>query len=239
MALIICEECGKEVSDKAKTCPNCGCPINKEEHSGVSQELIQEEPKKKEKPKKKKDSKLSNFAAILSLCKYTAFIGFLLASVDIGKKDTTQKHGCSYFAIVVCALWLLSSIFGGSSKSDSKSVGSSEKQIDVLLCEDENVRIYIDHIKNGQIFLRLCNDSDNNLNMQYGDLTINGDRYYKGFFVEEVYSHDEDVVKLTLYDKDGNPKNYDYDSGTISGKFDYMGTGVSFVTELDINETQF
>ena len=28
MALIKCPECGKEVSDKAMTCPNCGCPIS-------------------------------------------------------------------------------------------------------------------------------------------------------------------------------------------------------------------
>lgn len=28
MALITCIECGKEVSDKAKSCPNCGCPID-------------------------------------------------------------------------------------------------------------------------------------------------------------------------------------------------------------------
>ena len=27
MALISCPECGKEVSDKAPTCPNCGVPI--------------------------------------------------------------------------------------------------------------------------------------------------------------------------------------------------------------------
>lgn len=27
MALIKCEECGKEVSDKAASCPNCGAPI--------------------------------------------------------------------------------------------------------------------------------------------------------------------------------------------------------------------
>lgn len=27
MALIKCSECQKEVSDKAYTCPNCGCPI--------------------------------------------------------------------------------------------------------------------------------------------------------------------------------------------------------------------
>lgn len=28
MALINCTECGKEVSDKAANCPNCGAPIN-------------------------------------------------------------------------------------------------------------------------------------------------------------------------------------------------------------------
>lgn len=28
MALIKCHECGKEISDKAGICPNCGCPVN-------------------------------------------------------------------------------------------------------------------------------------------------------------------------------------------------------------------
>jgi len=28
MALINCPECKKEISDKAQSCPNCGCPIN-------------------------------------------------------------------------------------------------------------------------------------------------------------------------------------------------------------------
>ena len=27
MALIRCPECGKEISDKAEACPNCGYPI--------------------------------------------------------------------------------------------------------------------------------------------------------------------------------------------------------------------
>ena len=30
MAMIQCPECGKEISDKALTCPNCGVPINME-----------------------------------------------------------------------------------------------------------------------------------------------------------------------------------------------------------------
>ncbi len=28
MAMIKCPECGRDVSDKAPSCPNCGCPIN-------------------------------------------------------------------------------------------------------------------------------------------------------------------------------------------------------------------
>lgn len=31
MALIKCSECGKEISDKAKSCIHCGCPIEEEE----------------------------------------------------------------------------------------------------------------------------------------------------------------------------------------------------------------
>lgn len=27
--LIQCPECGKQISDKADSCPNCGCPVNK------------------------------------------------------------------------------------------------------------------------------------------------------------------------------------------------------------------
>ncbi len=34
MALIKCPECGKDISDKAKACPNCGCPISSISPSG-------------------------------------------------------------------------------------------------------------------------------------------------------------------------------------------------------------
>lgn len=33
MALISCEECGAEISDKAQSCPKCGFPIKKESFS--------------------------------------------------------------------------------------------------------------------------------------------------------------------------------------------------------------
>ena len=31
MALIKCSECGKEFSDQASSCPNCACPVSKNE----------------------------------------------------------------------------------------------------------------------------------------------------------------------------------------------------------------
>lgn len=45
MALIKCTECGREVSDKASVCPNCGCPIKK----GTNH--VSNEPVKKSKTK--------------------------------------------------------------------------------------------------------------------------------------------------------------------------------------------
>lgn len=35
MALIKCPDCGREVSDKANACPNCGCPLSEMVTSGV------------------------------------------------------------------------------------------------------------------------------------------------------------------------------------------------------------
>ena len=31
MSLIICPECKKQISDKARTCPNCGLPLSSDE----------------------------------------------------------------------------------------------------------------------------------------------------------------------------------------------------------------
>ena len=42
MALIKCIECGKEISDKAKICPNCGSPTTfaKEENQEIAKAII-------------------------------------------------------------------------------------------------------------------------------------------------------------------------------------------------------
>ena len=40
MALIRCPECGKEISDRAPSCPNCGTPFNEKKYCKFCGELI-------------------------------------------------------------------------------------------------------------------------------------------------------------------------------------------------------
>ena len=42
MALIKCPECGKEFSDKAQACPNCGCPTSEAKNQELKQEEIKD-----------------------------------------------------------------------------------------------------------------------------------------------------------------------------------------------------
>lgn len=47
MGLIICPECGKQFSDKAKACPHCGCPLEVilNELSNIDSNIIDDEGK--------------------------------------------------------------------------------------------------------------------------------------------------------------------------------------------------
>lgn len=56
MAMIKCTECGKEFSDKASSCPHCGCPIEDVKAAMAERELVKK-TKKAEKEKKSKQKK--------------------------------------------------------------------------------------------------------------------------------------------------------------------------------------
>ena len=60
MALIKCSECGKEISDKAAACPNCGCPISEMNVTPIDSSRPDENPvgNISQKPAKKKNKSL-------------------------------------------------------------------------------------------------------------------------------------------------------------------------------------
>lgn len=86
MALIKCSECGNRVSDLAKSCPNCGAPINENENTieFTSKNL-------------KAHSFMSNFLIL---------IGFIVAAyIADGRLDAGLNVG--YFIMLIGIIWLI------------------------------------------------------------------------------------------------------------------------------------
>ena len=77
MAMIKCKECGYEYSDKADSCPKCGCPIRDSREFGKVYESTSSERSKEE--KKTGLAIASMVLGIISLGTWFIFIGFLLA----------------------------------------------------------------------------------------------------------------------------------------------------------------
>lgn len=79
MALIKCPECGKEISDKATLCPNCGYPISQisEDMSGKQEMHLVEENVKSEKKHISVKSIVSIGVGIVAL------IGILIGKLNL------------------------------------------------------------------------------------------------------------------------------------------------------------
>lgn len=72
MALIQCPECGKEISDKAKNCPNCGYVL----------------------PHFRKNEKLKRYTKIVGICVISflvLFLAFLLIKMNIKEHSPFEK----------------------------------------------------------------------------------------------------------------------------------------------------
>ena len=76
MALIKCTECGKEVSDKAASCPNCGAPINIETTPKVKP--VQGREVKPAKEKKKGSCLKTILIAIVGFFLFIFIIGLIV-----------------------------------------------------------------------------------------------------------------------------------------------------------------
>lgn len=63
MSLIICEECGAKISDRAETCPHCGFPLKKNETIEKAREIEEIEVVKR----KRKSGKISTVIIVIFL----------------------------------------------------------------------------------------------------------------------------------------------------------------------------
>lgn len=144
MAMINCPECGKEISDKAASCPNCGCPIgfvstaargddtpyikagnspyqsNNPYQSSNPYQAQQSTPREIPYQPAQKNSGLGITALVLSILGCTFWLGAILAIVDLCKKNNNKKT-CSVIALCICGLWLVIGIIGASTNDSSQT----------------------------------------------------------------------------------------------------------------------
>lgn len=89
MALIKCSECGKEISDKAKTCPNCGAPVVMK--ATLTQNNVAPPPMvKNNMPEKKKGSCLKSVGIFFAVIIVLGVIGNILGGEKDDKPQETQ-----------------------------------------------------------------------------------------------------------------------------------------------------
>ena len=86
MALIKCNECGHEVSDKASMCPNCGCPIQYVNSPNDNKTSVKPQPQTKEKTKivKWKKPVIGTLTAILLI---VGIYGLMTMSKNMSQSD--------------------------------------------------------------------------------------------------------------------------------------------------------
>ena len=89
MALIKCPECGKEISDLAKTCPNCGRPVSPK---NISQYFIKEP-----KINNKKDVRFVLNVIALSL---SCLVSLLISSSE-GGFDGNYELSCAAILLLI------------------------------------------------------------------------------------------------------------------------------------------
>ena len=170
MSMIICRECGKEISDQAVSCPNCGCPVFSQKNQT---KVIPKENINLSKPEKKKDSALSIWACILSLFTCTCFIGLILAIVDLAQNDKTKRHLGSWFSVIYSSLIIIVLLFGIIGTKDTESNDSKIETEDVA--ETDTVEEDKDYVEPGDTF-------------EVDGLSIHVDRV-----IENFDSYDKDI----------------------------------------------
>ncbi len=96
MALIKCPECGKEISDKAASCPHCGCPISHPQTQ--AEKTVIQNNLQNAKPKKKGHGCLITLLCIIAVPVFIGIVANLITGELIIKETPSQNTESDYSA---------------------------------------------------------------------------------------------------------------------------------------------
>ena len=125
MAMINCPECGKEISDKALSCPNCGYSLNSNENYNIS---YQEYFVKKKTPGKGfgiAGMVLGIIGVVYSTMLFLSTFFSLLMTESVGVADELFKSGMIRMGVYMMIFGILALTFGCVSRSRGYKKGQS------------------------------------------------------------------------------------------------------------------
>ncbi len=236
MALIKCPECGKEISDKAASCPNCGCPISMAESNRT--EIMNDDTEKssiRSSPVVKNSNTKVIFIALVA-CILFAIIAVIVGR-GISKKNaeakriqqiqdvkTAMDNVDSSLAELIIALdppepFLYGDSVSDSHKSEIKSIldtiTENQKIVeDAYKNEDrEFIKELDDYISANKTY-RSWDDYNDEIKKLYGNSISN--EQAADNLVKEMASTEEDYRNyknhyLILCDWNGDFEDYDID----------------------------
>lgn len=171
MALIKCPECGKEFSDKAQACPNCGCPIEEIKTIDiVSEASYQKIP---DTPPKKKSNFIMPVISILIgvaviFCIFFMYNGSKEASKESLVSDIQGQWYMPYDEIA-CKMDISSTgmVISAEAVFDSSNKQTEEFDYDIEF-KDENTIMLSDDDDNSKEYTVTFNESKSQMTVSPG-----------------------------------------------------------------------
>ena len=128
MALIKCNECGNEISDKAKVCPNCGNPITTNKKKKKSYEELTFQEKKKIKEIMRKKGLLISEGNALFQCIFGLIFVVIMFSA------AANDNIFLMFIMFIALIWLNLALYGIAENKARKYYNENDVEIE----ENEN-----------------------------------------------------------------------------------------------------
>lgn len=215
MALIKCPDCGKEFSDQATRCPNCGRPNSMNQQQPKTSPIgVSNSPTNGYRPNTvtsqsvKKESGLGIAALVFSILGCTFIIGAILAIIDLCKKDDNKKHTLSKVALIVAGIWLIIGIIGAAS-GNGKDPETATNSAAVIESDTNDVLEKTEETEQKEIKETTSEASDNESSIEATSEAINKEpsedniptEYKSALNKAYTYSQTMSMSKAGIYDQ--------------------------------------
>lgn len=238
MALIKCKECGKEISDMAKNCPNCGCPVTKENSATDFSYGNQEQQYGNIGSNalvKKKESVCGIIGLILSFVSCNWLIGIVSVVLClIGVFSKKKKSTCGTIGLVLTVIMILIGILAPQymkyvdkareDNADKNNTSITDSQVeDEEAAKDNLLSVGETYEKNG-LKVTLNEYNDNYTEYSEYEEPKEGFKYVEASF---TYENTDDSEKyVSIYDCDCYADNALCDQSYI-GNDDFINANIS------------